>query len=579
MNVKWLKSRFIITTTILLFLVILFTFGMLEYRWFSAIAEEEYQKTYNSLIFSINRIISRELQRTELLTNWLDQMLENSGNRKDVIEDQLVDIYERFGPNSQSDYLFTTIGYVDLLSDEHRIRQYSERGFQEVSLPYEIDIRAGVASNTKSLTITASAVYIQVPLDEQYVILIELDLFTFIETGVLPEIEQVYQDIEINWMITPQDPDFTTYIDDQGRIITDYHYNPVRALMGDSYIETTEQFIPFLLGRGYKLPDFMKSFDIENKPKSENEMPPEEFLHLSDFDFILAGVSFTSSSSYSSSIERTLSIVFIGGILLILLIGFICLLLFYQMRRIQGQRQKEREFTASITHELRTPLTIIQSASDNLAEGVIKGERIPAYGKLIKQQTHRLGSMIENILVFSRIEDKKVYTYHESPLQLDRLLGDIEQQMGILAEEKGISLHWVKINTSKEVLTDKELLALVITNLISNGVYHAYSQKHGEIRITIRFSEPETLQCVVEDDGIGISFKEQKDIWKSYYRGAQSRDSQERGSGLGLFIVKRNVSILGGKVDLESPYQRLDGIEKSGCRFTINIPCKVENNG
>ncbi len=559
-------------------MVILLVFGVLEYRWFSVIAEEEYHKTHNSLVFTTNRIISREMQRTTLLTNWIDQvLLFSSDSSPDSLEEQLLDIYSRFGPDNPTDYLLTTIGYVDLFSDKDTESRYTENGFVEIPLDEELSVLVNSGKSMK--TVVAPDIHILIPINERFIIVIDLDLYAFIESEVIPEIEQLYQNIEINWMISPEDPDFEAYLDDQGNLIEEYSFNPIRALLGDPYIETSEQIVPFIIGKDFKVPDLEKRSGSFSGPKPDMNMQPGGKIEMQDLEFLIAGISYSENTSYSSSIEPTLSIIFIGGILLILLIGCICILLLFQMRRVQNQRQKEREFTASITHELRTPLTIIQSASDNLAEGVITAQRVPAYGNLIKQQTHRLGGMIENILVYSRIEDKRSYTYHESPVRLDDFFNKIEQQLNILADEKQISIRWTVSNLSKEVYTDNELLELTVTNLISNGVYHAYHQKRGEIRVVVRFSDPKTLHCFVEDDGIGIPYKEQKEIWRSYYRGIESKDSQEPGSGLGLFIVKRNASILGGDVTLESPYPRLDGIEKPGCRFTINIPCKVNKNG
>ncbi|MDC7242727.1 MAG: HAMP domain-containing sensor histidine kinase, partial [Sphaerochaetaceae bacterium] len=231
--------------------------------------------------------------------------------------------------------------------------------------------------------------------------------------------------------------------------------------------------------------------------------------------------------------------------------------------------------TASITHELRTPLTVIQAASDNLNSNLISKERIPTYGKLIKQQTERLNNMIENLLVFSKIENNKAYKLNPSNINLANMIEQIELQFKSIANEKNIQIKWTKTNLNKNILLDKTIYELILSNLINNSIFHAYNGQKGEVRVTIHYSDQKkSINTIIEDDGRGIPVKEQKYIWKSYYRGKKSINEQERGSGLGLFIVNRNVSILGGKVNLSSPYKRLNGKINNGCKFEFYIPCK-----
>ena len=82
----------------------------------------------------------------------------------------------------------------------------------------------------------------------------------------------------------------------------------------------------------------------------------------------------------------------------------------------------------------------------------------------------------------------------------------------------------------------------------------------------------------VEDDGRGIESREMKHIFDPFYRDEVSRQRQEKGSGLGLFISKHKVSAAGGSLSAESPYRRIDGKKQSGCRFTLTLPLQYEND-
>jgi len=111
-----------------------------------------------------------------------------------------------------------------------------------------------------------------------------------------------------------------------------------------------------------------------------------------------------------------------------------------------------------------------------------------------------------------------------------------------------------------------------VCNLVANALYHAYGQEKGEVRVTGRISVPATLQVLVEDDGRGIAKAEAKLVFEPFYRDEECRSRHEKGSGLGLFIAKRKAELLGGRLSLESPYKRMDGSKRPGCRFKLELP-------
>ena len=90
--------------------------------------------------------------------------------------------------------------------------------------------------------------------------------------------------------------------------------------------------------------------------------------------------------------------------LLIAGIGFAFILILSQIEKISHLRLREKEFIASVTHELRTPLTVIQAAADNIGKGILTKERTIKYGELIADQSIRLSSMIESILLFQDLK-------------------------------------------------------------------------------------------------------------------------------------------------------------------------------
>ncbi len=549
---------------------VLITFGVFEYRWFSNIARGEYEKTRSSLALSINRTASREMESIFMLGRWIDQAALLSGTSVEQAKSEIILLHGQFGPSSENP-MVSAVGYLDTGSGSAAAYWYSGAGWSRAELPDSLVQELSGKELRPQLLQDGNDLYYLSPIGWDRMIAARIDLGAYIADYIFPEIEDAHPEMRVEWVLSPDDPEYSQTLDRAAA--AGYTFNPLSSLVSDPFILQETQVFPLFM---MKLEPFGGEVDFR-----DHIIPGGGFSRLFEGVITLEpgqdiiGVRLSSIDYYGGNIERTLSIIFLAGIFLIGLIGFICILLLYQMNRVQNQREKEREFTASITHELRTPLTVIQSASDNLAADMVPAARVPSYGELIKQQTHRLGTMIENILAYSRVEGKRRYTRQESEIHLGELFSRLREHADALAGERSVAIDWNVRNLDVTVSTDTELLELIVSNLISNGIYHAYRDEPGSLRAEILFIRPDLLRCVIEDDGIGIPLHEQKAIWDSYYRGTQSKESQERGSGLGLSIVKRNVSILGGKIRLDSPYPRLDGTMRPGCRFEVEIPCRL----
>ena len=155
------------------------------------------------------------------------------------------------------------------------------------------------------------------------------------------------------------------------------------------------------------------------------------------------------------------------------------------------------------------------------------------------------------------------------------LLGELYSPLGELAASSGVRLSWDTGGLPARFLGDAEAIAIILSNLVSNAINHAYpAQKKGEVRVIARVSMPSKLQFLVEDDGRGIAKAEAKLVFEPFYRDERSRATHEKGSGLGLFIARRKALLLGGSLSLESPYKRIDGVKKPGCRFLLELPLR-----
>lgn len=340
-----------------------------------------------------------------------------------------------------------------------------------------------------------------------------------------------------------------------------YRFSPIQTLFRFIAAQKTQYYIsiPYL-----RSPVLRTARDIMKKPPEESK---------SD-DFYL---SVKSQSTRSLFFDRELSITvqWLTGALLLLGIGIAYLLILYQKNKLILLRRKEKEFVATVSHELRTPLTVIHSAADNIYSGILNKNRIIQYGDLIKKQSKRLSIMIEGILLFSRIEGKA----EQHPILKETDLNSISHEVVTFFHSlDGSSLKKLKLDFTslpEKVVSDRETILLMLINLTANAYLHAYSPEgKGEIRLIGHLRHPSTLVFEVEDDGKGIIKKEQKYLYDPFFRGERSLKEQVKGSGLGLFLVSRKVKLLGGSIQVESPYERLDGKTREGTRFTVTLPLR-----
>jgi len=259
--------------------------------------------------------------------------------------------------------------------------------------------------------------------------------------------------------------------------------------------------------------------------------------------------------------RRNLGISF--GILLLLTVSIA--LLVETSRRAQRLARQQMEFVAGVSHELRTPLAVIRSASENLAHGVISGDRVKSYGQLLQTEARRLGEMVERVLQYAGIESGLGYTSRVALLPSEIIEGAIDSSLPLL-ESEGVQVQREIAADLPQVMGDAAALRSAVQNLIANAVKyggrdrwvgiraeHATDRGRSEVRIT------------VSDHGAGIPAAELPHIFDPFYRGAQAVERQVHGNGLGLSLVKRIVAAHGGRVSVTTR-------AGAGSSFTISLP-------
>ena len=227
------------------------------------------------------------------------------------------------------------------------------------------------------------------------------------------------------------------------------------------------------------------------------------------------------------------------------------------------------EFVSLASHQLRTPLTSINWYLEILMEGddgtLNKAQM--AHLKEVYQSSKGMLKLIEDLLNISRVESGRLKV-EPKRTNLVRFIQGVIEEVRPLGKEKRCAIFFKKpAGKPPSVLIDPTLLRQVIHNFLTNAI--RYSKKT-DCRISVSLFEGGGNYIVsVKDNGIGIPKNEQQRIFERFYRAANAIESMSEGSsGLGLYIAKLLIDMIGGKIWFESK-----GVGK-GSTFYVSIPKK-----
>ncbi len=229
------------------------------------------------------------------------------------------------------------------------------------------------------------------------------------------------------------------------------------------------------------------------------------------------------------------------------------------IRRAENMR---REFTANVSHELKTPLTTIRGFAELISEGMVNdGETVNQYAMLIKIESERLITLINDILRISELEETAIPACLEK-VDLLECAKDVAELLRDAAKKRGVTLKLE--GKSACILAAKDRVKELILNLADNAI--KYNHEGGSVRIEI-FDRHPKAGVVVEDTGIGIPKAHQERIFERFYRVDKGRSKKTGGTGLGLAIVKHIAELYNGEIRLKSEPDK-------GTRFEITFPAE-----
>lgn len=228
---------------------------------------------------------------------------------------------------------------------------------------------------------------------------------------------------------------------------------------------------------------------------------------------------------------------------ILLVIGAVYL--YRSVRQQLRAQQQQQNFVMAITHELKTPISVARLNLETLQRYKLEEEKKEKLLHMTLQETLRLDSLINNILISSQL-DGHLYKLSKEELNFSDLVKDVAQQFAARYSERKFLQ---RIEEDIDLNGDPLLLKLLVSNLLENA--NKYSPKDKPVVLELNSRKGEILLCV-KDEGCGISDEEKKNVFKKFYRIGNEQTRTTKGTGLGLYLCKKIVEDHNGKIRIEN---------------------------
>jgi signal transduction histidine kinase/CheY-like chemotaxis protein len=234
---------------------------------------------------------------------------------------------------------------------------------------------------------------------------------------------------------------------------------------------------------------------------------------------------------------------------------------------IKLNETKDR-FISIISHDLRTPFSSILGFTDLLAndEDLSEDER-KQYVKYIQESSRSMLALVNSLLDWTRLQTGRI-KFEPQKIDVTKIILDSINALSGTAIQKGIEVVSL-INQSIYLFVDKSLITQVFNNLISNAI--KFTNRNGSISISSGVvSSSRFLKFRVKDNGVGIKEDDLAKIFSVDAKFTSEGTAGEKGSGLGLSLVKEIIEKHGGTISVESKYGK-------GTEFIFTLPVASSN--
>ena len=215
--------------------------------------------------------------------------------------------------------------------------------------------------------------------------------------------------------------------------------------------------------------------------------------------------------------------------------------------QLQRLDQIKSEFVSLVSHEFRAPLTNMRGALELMGDSCVTiNSACNRMLGIVNAEVNRLGRLVEDVLNVSRIEAGELKLNCEE-VNTAKLVNQVLAEF--MARNVRRKLRYLSEATSSILWADPDRLHQVIANLIDNAV--KYSPEDSEVTVTMELQEQEGILSV-SDHGLGIPIEEQPHLFQKFYRLDSQDDKETYGYGLGLYLCRRLIEAMNGRIWVES---------------------------
>lgn len=219
----------------------------------------------------------------------------------------------------------------------------------------------------------------------------------------------------------------------------------------------------------------------------------------------------------------------------------------FAREQAESANRLKSDFLSIVSHELRTPLISIIGYNDLLLDGVagkLTEDQVDALQK-IDQNSKKLIELINSMLYFSRLGAEPLEL---KEVNVSDLINEVKTETRVLCEQSGLGFVWKVESGLSSFRTDPAKLKIALKNLISNAVKFT---EEGRVVIEAR-KKTGGVEISIIDTGIGIPFDSFSMIFEPFRQIENPLTRSHGGAGMGLYIAKRLIEILGGTLAVES---------------------------
>ncbi|HEX9799831.1 MAG TPA: HAMP domain-containing sensor histidine kinase [Thermoanaerobaculia bacterium] len=251
-----------------------------------------------------------------------------------------------------------------------------------------------------------------------------------------------------------------------------------------------------------------------------------------------------------------------GGFFLLVLAA--CVAVIARTLREESQlRRRQQNFIASVTHELKSPLASLQLAAETIALRRPEGEKLERLVTRMRGDVRRLEGMVGKILDTASLEAGRLQLKKER-LDLGRIADEIADEFADRARERGVEIVRT-VPAALCVAADPAATRTIVRNLVDNALRATAAAGGGTITLAARAAGGE-VELEVADTGVGFDPGEALRLFEKFYRPGDELRRTSRGTGLGLYVVRRFAELERGRVAAAS-----EGPGR-GARFVVAWP-------